>query len=407
MSGGPKQRLQGKQIVLGVCGGIAVYKAVELLRLLTKAGAEVSVVMTANARRFVSELTFQTLSNNPVYTGMFDSVREREIGHIALAERADLFVIAPATANLIGKVACGIADDLLSTTLMAAQAPLLLVPAMNVHMWENPILQGNLKKLSDLGCHVLEPEVGALACGAEGKGKFPDPQRIFEAVETLLHERDLAGETVLVGAGPTLEKIDPVRYIGNFSSGRMGYALARAAHLRGARVILVSGPTALPPPGGVDLVAVTSADQMRKTMLDALEEATAVIMAAAVADYRVAEPYSQKLKKEGAGGLTLKLERTPDILQELSERKGERIVVGFAAESENLLENARRKLAAKNLDLVVANDVTLAGAGFGADTNIVTLLAADGSEESLPCLPKEAVAGHILDRVAAALRRRR
>jgi len=394
-------KLQGKRIVLGVCGGIAVYKAVELLRLLTKAGAEVFVVMTENAQQFVTPLTFQTLSRHPVHSGLFDLIREQEIGHISLAERADLFVIAPATANLIGKVACGIADDLLSTTLMATEAPILFVPAMNVHMWENPVLQENLGKLKGLGRHVMEPESGLLACGEEGKGKFPDPQRVFQEIEGLFHDRDLEGETVLVSAGPTHERIDPVRFIGNFSSGRMGYALARIASLRGARTILVSGPTALPTPAGVELVAVTSAEQMRQAILGRLAEARVVIMAAAVADYRVAEPFAQKLKK-GEEGLTLRLERTADILAEVGRRKEGRFLVGFAAESENLVENAGRKLAAKHLDLVVANDITLAGAGFDSETNIVTLVSADGAIEPLPCLPKEQVAERILDRVAAA-----
>ncbi|NLV24523.1 MAG: bifunctional phosphopantothenoylcysteine decarboxylase/phosphopantothenate--cysteine ligase CoaBC [Deltaproteobacteria bacterium] len=397
--------LDGKKIVLGVCGGIAVYKAVELLRLLTKAGAEVFVVMTENARRFVTPLTFQTLSRRPVHSDLFDLIREQDIGHISLAERADLFVIAPATANLIGKAACGIADDLLSTTLMATRAPVLFVPAMNVNMWENPILQENLRKLAGLGRRILEPDTGALACGTEGQGKFPDPQRIFAEIEGLLHDRDLLGETVLVSAGPTVEKIDPARFIGNFSSGKMGFALARIARLRGARTILVAGPTSLPAPAGVEFVPVVSAEEMRQAVLGRLAEVSVVIMAAAVADFRVAEPFSRKLKKEETEGLTLRLEKTLDILAEIGRNKGGRLVIGFAAESENLLENARRKLAAKNLDLVVANDITRPEAGFGADTNIVTLLSADGDCETLPCLPKEQVAERILDRVAAERRR--
>lgn len=396
--------LKDKTILLGVTGGIAAYKAVELLRLFVKAGAEVFVVMTASAREFVTPLTFQTLSGNPVHTELFNLYQEREIGHISLADRADLVVVAPATANLIGKVANGLADDLLSTALMATKAPVLFVPAMNVNMFENPIYQMNQRKLEELGYHFLEPATGFLACGWEGKGKMPEPARIFEEALALLAPKDLAGETVLVTAGPTREELDPVRYLSNYSSGKMGYAIARAARRRGARVILVSGPTALAAPAGIELVPVTSARRMREAVLERLEEATVVIKAAAVADYRPAMRAEQKIKKGLEGSLILPLEKNPDILAELGKLKGNRLLVGFAAETADLLENARKKLTEKNLDLIVANDVSRNDAGFDVDTNAVRLLYRDGSGEELPLLGKDEVADRLLDRIARLLR---
>jgi phosphopantothenoylcysteine decarboxylase/phosphopantothenate--cysteine ligase len=399
--------LKGKKIVLGVCGGIAAYKAVELLRLYVKAGAEVFVVMTENARQFVTPLTFQTLSGNPVHTDLFSLYQEREIGHISLADRADLFVVAPATANVVGKVAAGIADDLLTTTLMATKAKVLFVPAMNVNMWENPLYRRNEEKLASLGYHFLEPLSGALACGWEGKGKLPDPQAIFEESERFLSPADLTGETVLVTAGPTREELDPVRFLSNYSSGKMGYAVARAARNRGARVILVSGPTCLVPPCGVEYHAVASARQMRDAVMEQLPAASIVVKAAAVADYRPLETSREKIKKEKSAEMTLQLRKNPDILAELGRAKGERILVGFAAETTDLLENARKKLVEKNLDLIVANDVTLLGAGFDVDTNIVRLLFRDGTVEELPQLSKDEVAHALLDRIAAMRRRDR
>lgn len=396
--------LKGKTIVLGVTGGIAVYKAAELLRLYVKAGAEVHVIMTAGAQQFVTPLTFQTLSGNPVHTELFSLYQEKEIGHITLADRADLFVVAPATANVVGKVAAGIADDLLTTTLMATRAPVLFVPAMNVNMWENPIYRRNEATLRELGYHFMEPATGFLACGWEGKGKLPDPAAIFEESERVLTVQDLAGETLLVTAGPTREEIDPIRYISNYSSGKMGYAVARAARNRGARVILVSGPTCLAAPCGVELQAVTSAGQMREAALAAAPRATIIVKAAAVADYRPAEPAAQKIKKEAAAALTLHLEKNPDILAELGRVKGERVLVGFAAETADLVANARRKLEEKNLDLIVANDVTQEGAGFDVDTNIVRFIGRDGTVEELPQLSKDAVAHRLLDRVVALRR---
>jgi phosphopantothenoylcysteine decarboxylase/phosphopantothenate--cysteine ligase len=391
--------LKDKKIILGVCGGIAAYKAAELVRLFVKAGAEVFVVMTASACEFISPLTFQTLSGNPVHRDLFDLIQEREIGHISLADRADLLVVAPATANVIGKVAAGIADDLLTTTIMATRAPVLFVPAMNSNMWENPIYQQNQRKLQEGGYHFMDPAMGMLACGWEGKGKLPDPNDIFDEAERLFAPRDLAGETVLVTAGPTREEIDPVRFLSNYSSGKMGYAIARAGAERGARVLLVSGPTALSVPREVEFHPVVSACQMKETVLNLAPSCTVIIKAAAVADYRPALRSGQKIKKSGSDRMTLELERTPDILAELGRMPGKRLLVGFAAETEALLENARRKLREKNLDLIVANDVTREGAGFDVDTNIVRLLYRDGKVEDLPCMSKDGVAGVLLDRI--------
>nr|WP_320048218.1 bifunctional phosphopantothenoylcysteine decarboxylase/phosphopantothenate--cysteine ligase CoaBC [uncultured Desulfuromonas sp.] len=396
---------KNKRVVLGVCGGIAVYKAVELLRLLVKAGADVSVVMTRSAQEFVTPLTFQTLSGNPVHTELFNLYQEKEIGHISLADRADLFIVAPATANVVGKVAAGIADDLLTTTLMATRAPVLFAPAMNVHMYENPIYQRNEACLREHGYHFIDPAVGALACGYEGQGKLPEPEAIFSAAQAVLAPQDLTGQHLLVTAGPTREELDPVRYISNYSSGKMGYAIARAARMRGAEVVLVSGPTFLTPPQGVTLIPVVSAEQMRKTVLEALPKATAVVKSAAVADYRPAQQATQKLKKT-ADDMTLILEKNPDILSEVGACKEGRVLVGFAAETQDLLKHAADKLKRKNLDLIVANDVTQAGAGFDVDTNIVKLLYADGHVESLPQLSKDEVAHQLLDRVVELLRKR-
>ena len=392
--------LKGKTILLGVTGGIAAYKAVELLRLYVKAGAEVFVVMTKSAREFVTPLTFQTLSGNPVHTELFNLYQEQEIGHISLADRADLVVVAPATANIIGKVAGGLADDLLSTTLLATKSPVFFVPAMNVNMYENPLYQANQKKLEGFGYYFLEPATGYLACGWEGKGKLPDPQTIFEESLRLLSPRDLNGETVLVTAGPTREELDPVRYLSNYSSGKMGYAIARIARQRGARVILVSGPTALAAPCGVEMVQVASARQMRDAVMARLAEATVVIKAAAVADYRPTKRAEHKIKKGQEAELELILEKNPDILAELGQCKTTQLLVGFAAETTELVENARKKLETKNLDLIVANDVSRSDAGFDVDTNAVRLLYRDGSSEELPLLSKDEVARQLLDRIA-------
>lgn len=395
--------LQGKCVVLGVTGGIAAYKAAELLRLLVKSGAEVHVVMTRSAQEFMTPLTFQTLSGNPVHTELFSLIQEQEIGHISLADRADLVLVAPATANLIGKVANGIADDLLTTTIMATRSKVLFAPAMNSNMWENPLYQGNHTKLEGLGYSFVEPAYGELACGWQGKGKLPDPQEIFNSALALLGSNALEGKTVLVTAGPTREEIDPVRFLSNYSSGKMGYAIACAARNRGARVILVSGPVNLREPQGVETIQVVSAQEMYEVVMEKVEHADLVIKAAAVADFRPVLRDGQKIKKGDAERLSVELQRTPDILAELGQKKGSRVLVGFAAETEELLKHAGKKLTSKNLDMIVANDVTLEGAGFNIDTNIVRFLMADGHVEELPQMTKDEVAERLLDRATALL----
>lgn len=391
--------LAGKNVILGVTGGIAAYKAVELLRLLVKGGAKVHVIMTMAATEFVTPLTFQTLSGNPVHTGLFNLSSEQEIDHISLADRADLFIIAPATANFIGKLANGIADDLLTTTVMATKAPVLIAPAMNVNMFENPIYQENEAKLKRHGYLFAEPATGWLACGWEGKGKMQEPAFIIEEALNAVTEKDMAGMKVLVTAGPTREEIDPVRYISNHSSGRMGFAIARAARLRGAAVTLVCGPVSIEPPCGVELVNIESAAEMHRAVTAYAPAADLIIKAAAVADYSPLQRSEQKIKKKTAE-TSISLIKTRDILADLGKMKSNRqILVGFAAETENLKENAAAKLQAKNLDMIVANDVSAAGAGFNVNTNIVRLIWRDGRSEELPLMTKEKVAGEILDRV--------
>ena len=387
-------------IVLGVTGGIACYKAVELVRLLVKTGYRVQVIMTRGAVEFVAPLTFQTISGNPVATETFNLTQESEIGHINLADSADLFVIAPATANVIGKFANGIADDLLTTVLMATQAPVLIAPAMNVHMYENPILQENLRKLRRLGYHVMEPAEGFLACGYEGKGRLPDAEKIAEAIGGLLKKRDLGSEKLLITAGPSREPLDPVRYISNRSSGKMGYALARAAVRRGAEVTLISGPTALEPPPGARLISVTTAAEMRDAVIKEFAQCTAIVMAAAVADYRPARVADQKMKR-GKEPVELRLEPNPDILKELSDKKDGKLLVGFAAETEELTANAEKKLREKNLDMIIANNVAEAGSGFDGDTNIATILDRTGTKRSLPLMSKDELADCIYDHFLA------
>lgn len=390
--------LKGKKIVLGVTGGIAAYKAAELVRELVRSGAEVFVVMTRSAQEFITPLTLQTLSGNKVATELFSLLEESEIGHISLADRADILVIAPATANMIGKIAGGIADDMLSTVVMATQAPVLLAPAMNVHMWENSITQENIQKLRARGYHFIDPEAGELACGYEGKGRLAEIPAIVEEVQTLLSPKDYSGETLLVTAGPTEEPIDPVRFLSNRSSGKMGFAVSRAARRRGAQVTLVSGPTALTPPPHLRFIPVRTAAQMREAVLENLQAASIVVMAAAVSDFRPQGTREEKIKKSKAN-LNLLLELNPDILYEAGQKKGTRLLIGFAAETHDLLQNARQKLAEKNLDLIVANDVSLPGAGFAADTNIVKLIDRRGNIEELPLMGKEEVADLILDRL--------
>lgn len=395
--------LQGKTIILGVSGGIAVYKAVELLRLLTKAGAKVHVVMTKNAQEFVTPLTFQALSSNPVHTDLFNLCQEQKIDHISLADRADLFILAPATANLIGKIAHGLADDLLTTTIMATKAPVLVVPAMNTNMYEDSIFQRNEKVLMDNGYHVMEPATGDLACGWHGKGKLPDPEQIFKVANTVLTPKDMFGCHLLVTAGPTREEIDPVRYLTNYSSGKMGFAIAAVAAARGASVTLVSGPSNLMVPDGVKCVPVCSAQQMRDAVLKHYPETDVVIKAAAVADYRPVQRVENKIKKADEQ-LTLQLEKTADILSELGAQKGGRVLVGFAAETERLLAHAAEKLQKKNLDMIVANDVTAEGAGFDVDTNIVRFLFADGRVKELELMSKEQVANQLMNQVVTLWR---
>ncbi|MEO8605773.1 MAG: bifunctional phosphopantothenoylcysteine decarboxylase/phosphopantothenate--cysteine ligase CoaBC, partial [bacterium] len=360
------RRCEGKTVVVALSGGIACYKAPELVRLLRDAGARVRVVMTRHATEFITPLTLQTLAGEPVSTELFDLTQESEIGHIRLADSADAVVVAPATANLLAKAAHGLADDLLTTVLLATRAPVLLAPAMNVHMWENPRVQANLATLREQGWRIIEPGVGFLACGYEGAGRLADAAVIAAEVERAVGAHDLAGERVLVTAGPNREPLDPVRFLSNRSTGRMGYAVAAAAWRRGADVVLVSGPTALPTPHGVRCTRVGTAAEMRDAVAAEFEASTLLFMAAAVADYRPAQVASKKLKKSN-GPMQLELERTVDILGELKGRGGGRIIVGFAAETDNVLGNAQRKLASKGLDLIVANDVSRRDAGFEVD----------------------------------------
>ena len=388
--------MEKPNIVLGVTGGIACYKALELVRLLVQDSCSVRVVMTREAAEFVTPLSFQTLSGSPVATDLFSLTQESEIGHINLADTADLLVIAPATANIVAKLAAGIADDLLTTVVLATQAPLLVVPSMNVHMLAHPMVQANLAKLRAAGYHVMEAAAGYLACGYEGKGRLPEPAAIVEQIRALLRPRDLAAEKIVVTAGPSREPLDPVRFISNRSSGKMGYALARAAARRGAQVVLVSGPTALAPPEGVRTVPVVTAEEMRAAVLAEFDSATAVFMAAAVADYRPRSTSNSKMKRAG-DAIRLDFIPNPDIVAELGDRKRHQIVVGFAAETESLVENARAKLQRKNLDLLVANDITAEGSGFDVDTNAVTLLDRDGTATPLPVMSKDTVADRIYD----------
>jgi phosphopantothenoylcysteine decarboxylase / phosphopantothenate---cysteine ligase len=401
--------LADKKIILGVCGGIAAYKAIELLRLLTKAGADVHVIMTRAAQEFVAPLTFQTLSANPVHTELFNLIAEQEIGHISLADRADLFIIAPATANVIGKIAAGIADDMLTTTVMATKAPVLLAPAMNVNMLTNPIYKENEEKLRRFGYLFESPVSGSLACGWEGEGKLASPEAIFEGAVAALTEKDLSGRTILITAGPTREEIDPVRYISNHSSGKMGYALARAARRRGAQVLLVSGPTALEKPDGVLVVNVTSAVEMQSEVMAHAAECDVVVKAAAVADYRPLVRSGTKIKKTDDSA-TIELVKNPDILAGLGGMGGgvkpRPFLVGFAAETDALAENASKKLREKNLDMIVANDVSQSDAGFNVDTNRALLFFKDGSSCECGLMTKDQLAVAILDHIVEGLARR-
>jgi phosphopantothenoylcysteine decarboxylase/phosphopantothenate--cysteine ligase len=390
--------LTDKAIVVGISGGIAAYKAAELVRLLTAAEARVRVIMTRNAQEFIKPLTLQTLSMNPVATDTFSLTQESEIGHIRLADTADAIVIAPASADVIAKAAHGLADDLLTTVLLAARCPIAFAPAMNVHMYEHPVVMENLGRLRARGITIVEPAAGALACGYEGKGRLPEPAFVVEELTRMLSRHDLENERILVTAGPTQEAIDPVRFVSNRSTGKMGFAVARAAWRRAAAVRLVAGPSVLPTPYGVERIETVSAAELLEATACNFPWCSALVMAAAVADFRPAKTAPQKLKKNPQG-FVLELTAIADELPRLAAQKGDRIVIGFAAETEDLEVNAADKLQRKRLDFIVANDVSRADAGFAVDTNIVTIMDGNGHRQTTPKLSKEEVGDVILDRL--------
>ncbi len=391
-------------ILLGITGSIAAYKAAEIVRLLKKRGFDVKVILTENGARFIGAETLATLSGHPVYLEMFAPSRNELIGHISLSDWADMLLVAPATANIIGKFASGVADDLLSTVFLSCECPVVIAPAMNVRMFAHTVVQQNIKKLRELGASFIGPESGELACGTSGRGRMSAPETIVEAVASIARcGRDMDGMDILISAGPTREMIDPVRFLSNRSSGKMGFALARAAAARGANVTLVAGPCTVDPPQGIEVKDVISAEEMRDAILEALPSQQVLIMTAAVADYTPSSPTPQKLKK-GPNRLSLELSRTPDILAEVSKvRAKEQVIVGFAAETENIVENARQKLVAKTLDLIVANDIADPDCTFGSDNNKVTLIGKDGKAENLPLLSKREVADKVLDRVVGMM----
>ncbi len=392
--------LTGKKIVLGVTGGIAAYKAVEIASRLRKAGAEVHVVMTREATEFVTELTFREITGQPVTVDMWAKVTNFNVEHIALANLADIMLIAPATANIIAKTAAGIADDMLTTTVLATKAPLILAPAMNTNMYENPVTQKNIAELKSRGVQIIEPASGHLACGVEGKGRLPEPAEIVQFVmDFAAGEQRLTGKKIIVTAAGTIEPLDPVRYLGNRSTGKMGYAIAGEAAKQGAEVLLVSGPSSLPDPAGVRTVRIQTALEMQAAVQEAYAAADAVIMSAAVADYRPKTVAKEKIKKSD-DELVLHLERNPDILYGLGQHKERQILVGFAAETCNVEEYAKKKLAKKNLDFIVANDVSASDAGFAVDNNRVQIYFRDGSSEKYPLMSKQELAGIILNKIA-------
>lgn len=395
--------LQGKTVVLGVTGSIAAYKIASLASKLVKLHADVHVLMTQNATNFITPITFETLTGNKCLIDTFDRNFQFDVAHISLAKKADVMLIAPASANVIGKIANGIADDMLTTTVMASTAPVLISPAMNTHMYENPIVQDNLQKLERFGYKIIAPAVGMLACHDVGAGKMPEPEMLLDWIlREIACKKDLQGKKILVTAGPTQEAVDPVRYLTNHSTGKMGYALARCAMLRGADVTLVTGPTAITPPPFVQTVAVTSAEEMYQEVTKRAVEQNAIIMAAAVADYRPATVSAEKQKKQ-AGDAVLPLSRTKDILAYLGEHKpAGQFLCGFSMETQHMLENSRAKLKRKHLDMICANNLKVAGAGFGTDTNVVTLIQAQ-KEQELPLQSKEAVGHAILDVIAKTL----
>lgn len=392
-----------KNILIGVTGGIAAYKVVEVASRLKKLGADVRVMMTRNATEFVSPRTFREITGNAVSVEMFGDAANFHVAHIALADFADAVLIAPATANFLAKAANGIADDLLTTTVIASDKPLIIAPAMNTKMFNHPATQHNLKILAQRGAIILEPATGELACGTSGKGRLPEPIEICAAVEKIFAPKILHGKKILVTAGGTVEAIDPVRYIGNRSSGRMGYEIARSTVNAGAEVVLISGKSDLTAPTGLKFVKVDSAVEMREAVLSEFDSVDAVIMSAAVADYRVKNPAAQKIKKS-ADTLTLELVKNPDILRELGDLKKSQVLVGFAAETQNVLEYARKKLVEKNLDFIVANDVTAEGAGFNVATNIASIIWRGGDVENFPMMSKSSLAEKIIERVGKAMR---
>ncbi len=395
-----------KTVVIGVSGGIAVYKTLDVISRLRKLGVNVNVIMTASAAEFVTPLSFQSLSQNYVVCDMFEDPKTWDVEHISLAKRADVFLIAPATANVIGKMANGIADDMLTTTIMATKAKVLIAPAMNTNMYENPIVQRNINILKELGYNFVDPESGRLACGDTGKGKLATPETIVgEVVKLLSTEQDLKGKSIIVTAGPTMESIDPVRFISNRSSGKMGYAIATQAINRGADVTLISGPTNLTPPQNLKkLIRIESAKDMYDAVIENLDENQVVIKSAAVADYKPKNYFNKKIKKSD-DDLSIELDRNKDIAYEIGKIKNDKILVGFAAETNDLIENARGKVKKKNLDFIVANDLTKEGAGFGVDTNIVKIIDKEGNITEYPKMKKEEVANVILDKVKILLKR--
>lgn len=398
--------LKNKEIVVAITGGIAAYKTAELVRELTKRGSNIHVVMTKNAMEFVTPLTFQTLSGNPVIHEMFELFAGSKIGHVALSDIADHLVIVPATANIIGKIANGIADDFLATMVMATTVPVLFVPSMNTKMWESRIVQGNIEKLQDLGYRFLEPAAGDLACGTSGKGRLPEIEDILETMEDVFTDKDLEGQKIMVTAGPTTEFIDPVRCITNRSSGKMGHALAKMARRRGAEVILVTGQTYVKPPRiDIEVISITTALEMRDVVMERFHECSVIIKAAAVADFRCKTENCQKMKKSTDTTVMLELEKNPDIIAELGAVKEHRVLVGFAAETENVTKNALDKLQRKQLDLIVANDVSKSNIGFGADDNEVTIVEATGHIKQVPFMSKDEVANIILDSVKKCLKK--
>lgn len=394
--------LKGKHVLLGVTGSIAAYKIANLASMLVKLNADVHVIMTKNAEQFISPVTFETLTGNKVIDDTFERNSGYHVAHIAMAAEADIVMIAPATANVIAKLAHGIADDMLTSTMLACTAPILLSPAMNTHMYDNPVTQENMRKLESLGYQLIEPAAGHLACGDTGKGKMPEPEMLLDCIlQEIACEKDMVGKKVLVTAGPTRESLDPVRYITNHSTGKMGYAIAENAARRGAEVTLVSGPTQLKRPRFMKVIDVTTAEEMFHAVNDAFDTQDIILMAAAVADYRPTTVADHKIKKSD-GEMNIPLERTTDIIGTLTQRKKQQFICGFSMETQNMLENSRAKLAKKNLDMIVANNLKVAGAGFGTDTNIVTVITKDACEE-LPIMKKEEVAGALFDRILSQL----